>query len=80
MLEMILDKHVIWVIIGLGAAAGVVSKCIVNVSLKRLVRGAGNMGKSTPSVYASGACEVRTCLHGQREGGKCRGICGQVSV
>lgn len=46
MLEMILDKHVIWVIIGLGAAAGVVSKCIVNVSLKRLVRGAGNMGKS----------------------------------
>lgn len=47
MLEMILDKHVIWVIIGLGAAAGVVSKCIVNVSLKRLVRGAGNMGKST---------------------------------
>ena len=47
MLEMILDKHVILVIIGLGAAAGVVSKCIVNVSLKRLVRGAGNMGKST---------------------------------
>ena len=47
MLEMILDKHVIWVIIGVGAAAGVVSKCIVNVSLKRLVRGAGNMGKST---------------------------------
>ena len=47
MLEMILDKHVIWVIIGLGAAAGVVSKCLVNVSLKRLVRGAGNMGKST---------------------------------
>ena len=47
MLEMILDKHVIWVIIGLGAAAGVVSKCIVNVSLKRLMRGAGNMGKST---------------------------------
>lgn len=47
MLEMILDKHVIWVIIGLGAAAGVVSKCIVNVSLKRLVKGAGNMGKST---------------------------------
>ena len=47
MLEMILDKHVIWVIIGLGVAAGVVSKCIVNVSLKRLVRGAGDMGKST---------------------------------
>ena len=47
MLEMILDKHVIWVIIGLGAAAGGGSKCIVNVSLKRLVRGAGNMGKST---------------------------------
>ena len=37
-------------------------------------------GEKQSSVYASGACEVRTCLHGQREGGKCRGICGQVSV
>lgn len=46
MLEMILDKHVIQVVIGMGVAVGVISKCIVNVSLKRLVRGAGSMGKS----------------------------------
>jgi len=46
MLEMILDKHVVQVVIGIGVAAGVISKCIVNVSLKRLVRGAGSMGKS----------------------------------
>lgn len=46
MLEMILDKHVVQVVIGMGVAVGVISKCIVNVSLKRLVRGAGSMGKS----------------------------------
>ncbi len=46
MLEMILDKHVIQVVIGMGVTVGVISKCIVNVSLKRLVRGAGSMGKS----------------------------------
>lgn len=46
MLEMILDKHVVQVVIGIGVAVGVISKCIVNVSLKRLVRGAGSMGKS----------------------------------
>lgn len=46
MLEMILEKHVIQVIIGMGILVGVISKCIVNVSLKHLVRGAGSMGKS----------------------------------
>lgn len=46
MLEMILDKHVVQVVIGIGVAVGVIGKCIVNVSLKRLVRGAGSMGKS----------------------------------
>ena len=46
MLEMILDKHVVQAVIGMGVAVGVISKCIVNVSLKRLVRGAGSMGKS----------------------------------
>ena len=46
MLEMILDKHVVHVVSGIGVAVGVISKCIVNVSLKRLVRGAGSMGKS----------------------------------
>lgn len=46
MLEMILDKHVVQVVIGIGVAMGAISKCIVNVSLKRLVRGAGSMGKS----------------------------------
>lgn len=46
MLEMIVDKNVVYVLMGAAAAAGVVSKCVVNVSLKRLVRGACNMSKS----------------------------------
>lgn len=47
MLEVILDKHMIFVGIGVVAALGAASKCIVNVTLKRLVRAAGNMSKST---------------------------------
>ncbi len=47
MLETILDRHVVFVLLGILAFAGVVSKCVVNISLKRLVRAAGNMNKST---------------------------------
>ncbi len=46
MLETILDRHVIFVLMGILTVAGIVSKCVVNVALKRLVRAAGNMGKS----------------------------------
>lgn len=47
MLETILDRHVVFVLLGILVFAGVVSKCVVNISLKRLVRAAGNMNKST---------------------------------
>ena len=43
MLETILDRHIVFVLLGILAFAGIISKCIVNVSLKRLVRAAGNM-------------------------------------
>lgn len=47
MLETILDRHMIFVLMGILTAVGIMSKFIVNVSLKRLVRAAGNMNKST---------------------------------
>lgn len=47
MLEIILDKHILWVCMGILTVIGIGSKCIVNVTLKRLVRAAGNMNKST---------------------------------
>ena len=47
MLETILDGHIVFVLLGILAAVGIMSKCIVNVALKRLVRAAGNMNKST---------------------------------
>ena len=47
MLEMILDRHIMYVLMGVFAAIGIVSKCISNAALKRLVRAAGNMNKST---------------------------------
>lgn len=46
MLEIILDKHVIFVLMGILTVIGIVSKLIANVTLKQLVRAAGNMNKS----------------------------------
>lgn len=50
MLEMLLDKHIFYVLMGFFAVLGVVSKLVANASLKRLVKAAGNMGKSSHSL------------------------------
>lgn len=47
MLKMIVDRHIIYVLMGVFCTAGALGKCITNVSLNRLVRGAGTMSKST---------------------------------
>lgn len=47
MLEILLDKYMIYVLIGGAAVCGIVSKLIVSVTLKRLVKASGNMNKST---------------------------------
>jgi hypothetical protein len=47
MLEMILDKHVFYVLMGILAVIGILSKLIVTVVLKRMVKAAANMSKST---------------------------------
>lgn len=47
MLEMMVEKQMLLVITGIFTVLGVGSKCIVNLSLKRLVYGAENMNKST---------------------------------
>ena len=47
MLEFILDKHILFVLMGIITVVGVISKLIVNVTLKRMVHAAGNMNKST---------------------------------
>jgi|GEM_PF-450187 len=46
MLETLLDRHIVFVLLGILTAVGIMSKFIVNVALKRLVRAAGNMNKS----------------------------------
>lgn len=46
MLEMILEGRILYVLMGILTAAGVLSKIVVNISLKRLVWAAGNMHKS----------------------------------
>ncbi len=47
MLELIMEKKIIYVLMGIFAAIGVVGKCISNVALRRLVKAAENMNKST---------------------------------
>lgn len=47
MIAMLLDKYIIYVLMGGAAVCGIVSKLVVSVSLKRLVKASGNMNKST---------------------------------
>ena len=50
MLEMILDMHLFFILMGVFAAVGIISKFVVGISLKRLTRAASNMGKSTHAL------------------------------
>ena len=50
MLEMIVDNRMIYVVTGGVTVLGVVSKIISNVSLKRMVKAAGNMSKSNHAL------------------------------
>ena len=47
MLEMLLDKKLLFVLMGIFAGIGVADKCVVGMTMKRLVQAAGNMNKST---------------------------------
>ena len=46
MLKMIVDRQLIVVALGIFTALGIISKCVANVTLKRMVCAAGNMSKS----------------------------------
>lgn len=76
MLEMLLDKKLLFVLMGILTGFGVVDKCIVSMTMKRMVEAAGSMSKSNHPADAPGPCEIRTRMYDQRYGGKRRGICG----
>ena len=46
MLEMLLDKKLLFVLMGILTGLGVVDKCIVSMTMKRMVEAAGSMSKS----------------------------------
>lgn len=50
MLEVVLDKQIPVLLIGAASVLGVFSKCVAGLSLKRLVRAAGNMNKSSHAL------------------------------
>lgn len=47
MLRLMVERQIIVMALGVFAGAGIISKCLVNVILARLVHAAGNMSKST---------------------------------
>ena len=46
MLEMLLDKKLLFVLMGMLTGLGVADKCIVNMTMKRMIEAAGSMSKS----------------------------------
>ena len=63
MLELMLDIHVIYVLMGLSAFAGVVSKVVVGRTLRKLVAAAESMGKSNhPLMRLVRAKFEHTCM------------------
>ena len=63
MLELMLDRHVIYVLMGMSAFAGVVSKVVVGRTLRKLVAAAENMGKSNhPLMRLVRAKFEHTCM------------------
>lgn len=50
MLEVNMDRRLLLVLIGVFAVVGVISKLVVSISLKSLMKAAGNMGKSSHSL------------------------------
>ena len=63
MLELMLDRHVIYVLMGMSAFAGVVSKVVVGRTLRKLVAAAQSMGKSNhPLMRLVRAKFEHTCM------------------
>ena len=63
MLELMLDRHVIYVLMGMSAFAGVVSKVVVGRTLRKLVAAAESMGKSNhPLIRLVRAKFEHTCM------------------
>lgn len=50
MLKVIVDNHILFVLMGIFVAMGVVSKIIVSITLKKLVKAASDMSKSSHSL------------------------------
>ena len=63
MLEFILDRHVIYVLMGMSAVAGVAAKAVVGRTLRKLVTAAESMGKSNhPLMRLVRAKFEHTCM------------------
>ena len=63
MLELMLDRHEIYVLMGMSAFAGVVSKVVVGRTLRKLVAAAESMGKSNhPLMRLVRAKFEHTCM------------------
>ena len=67
MLEMLLDKKLLFVLMGLLTGLGVVDKCIVSMTMKRMVEAADMCG----TAYRNRTCRCGTELSGIWHGRCC---------
>ena len=64
MLEMLLDKKLLFVLMGMLTGLGVADKCIVSDD-ETYDRGGGKYEQKQSSVDAPGPGEIRTCMYDQ---------------
>ena len=57
MLEMLLDKKLLFVLMGMLTGLGVADKCIVSMTMKRMIEAAGSMSKSNHPLMISDTVE-----------------------
>ena len=73
MLEMLLDKKLLFVLMGMLTGLGVADKCIVSMTMKRMMKMMNCMMTTTlrtyeqkqSSVDAPGPGEIRACMYDQ---------------
>ena len=65
MLEMLLDKKLLFVLMGMLTGLGVADKCIVSMTMKRMIEAAGSMSKSNHPLFDAGPGEIRACMYDQ---------------
>ena len=78
--EVVTDTNIVYYLMIAVGAVGVLSKAVNQITLRRLVRAAGNMSKEYTQTDKAGAGEIRARADAARPGRKCGSICGEIHI